>query len=141
MEEYKLSARVENIATPPSMAANSRAAELIRQGRDIINLTVGEPDLDTPRHIIDAAHESLRAGDTHYTPPNGTFALRQAIVEKLSRDNQLSYSAEDIAVGGGAKTIIYHAFAATLNPGDQVLVHSPYWVSYPDRPRSTRANR
>lgn len=126
------STRVESISTPPSMAANARAAELIRQGRDIINLTVGEPDLDTPKHVIDAAHEALNAGDTHYTPPNGTLALRQAIACKLARDNDLHYSTDEIVVGGGAKTVIYHAFAATLNRGEQVLVHSPYWVSYPD---------
>ena len=127
-----LAERLATIEPSPSMAANARVAELRAHGKDVINFTIGEPDLDTPAHIRQAAIAAIEQGDTHYTASNGTPALREAIVTKLQRDNELSYSADEIVVGVGGKHIIHHAFAATLNPGDEVIIPAPYWVSYPD---------
>jgi aspartate aminotransferase len=127
-----LSDRLLGIQPSPSIAANALVSELRTQGRDIINFTMGEPDFDTPTHILQAASAAMHRGDTHYTPTNGTVALRQAISLKLARDNGLGYSTDEVVAGCGGKHIIYHALAATLNPGDEVIVHTPYWVSYPD---------
>lgn len=127
-----LSQRLNSIKPSPSIAANALVAELRKQGRDIVNFTIGEPDLNTPEHIVQAAIDALHAGDTHYTAAAGTLELRKAIADKLLRDNQLAYSVDEIVAGVGGKHIIYHAFAATLNAGDEVVVHAPYWVSYPD---------
>lgn len=127
-----LAKRLDRIQPSPSIAANALVTELKEQGRDIINFTLGEPDLDTPAHILQAAKDAMCSGDTHYTPSLGTTALRKAIVEKLTRDNRLNYDVSEIVVGSGGKHVIYHAFAATLNVGDEVIVPTPYWVSYPD---------
>jgi len=127
-----LSDRVLGIAPSPSIAANALVTELRAQGRDIVNFTVGEPDFDTPAHILEAASAAMHSGDTHYTATSGTLALRQAICLKLKRDNQLDYGLDEVIAGCGGKHIIYHALAATLNRGDEVIVHTPYWVSYPD---------
>lgn len=132
MNEKFLSQRVMGIAPSPSIAANARVAQLRTEGRDIVNFTVGEPDLDTPAHIIDAARKAMETGDTHYTHTLGTPALRQAIVTKLARDNGLEYGLDEVVAGTGGKQVIFEALAATLNPGDEVIVHTPYWVSYPD---------
>lgn len=101
-------------------------------GQKIIDLTIGEPDLDTPAHIVAAAIQAMTSGDTHYTLTPGTAALRKAVVEKLKRDNGLDYAMSEVVVGAGAKQLIFEAFAATLNDGDEVIVPAPYWVSYPD---------
>lgn len=127
-----LAQRLGRIQPSPSMAANALVNELRKQGRDIINFTIGEPDFDTPRHVIEAAAAAMVRGDTHYTDSSGTLELRKAIAEKLHRDNRLEYRDNEIVAGSGGKHIIYHALAATLNPGDEVIVHTPYWVSYPD---------
>lgn len=127
-----LSDRVLGIEPSPSIAANALVTELRALGRDIVNFTVGEPDFDTPAHILEAASAAMHAGDTHYTATNGTLALRQAICRKLERDNGLYYALDEVVAGCGGKHIIYHALAATLNLGDEVIVHTPYWVSYPD---------
>jgi len=127
-----LSNRLLGIQPSPSIAANALVSRLQAEGRDIVNFTVGEPDLDTPAHIVQAAMDAMRAGETHYTATSGTAALRQAIVGKLARDNDLHYGVDEVVAGCGGKHIIYHAMAATLNVGDEVVVHSPYWVSYPD---------
>jgi len=127
-----LSNRLLGIQPSPSIAANALVSRLQAEGRDIVNFTVGEPDLDTPAHIVQAAMNAMRAGETHYTATSGTAALRQAIVGKLARDNDLHYGVDEVVAGCGGKHIIYHAMAATLNVGDEVVVHSPYWVSYPD---------
>lgn len=127
-----LSERVLSIAPSPSVAANALVTELRAQGRDIVNFTVGEPDFDTPAHILHAARLAMESGDTHYTATTGTLALRQAICLKLARDNDLAYGLDEVVAGCGGKHIIYHALAATLNRGDEVIVHTPYWVSYPD---------
>lgn len=140
MSHAFLSQRLLDIQPSPSIAANALVSQLRAEGRDIVNLTVGEPDLDTPEHILIAAEAALRGGDTHYTATTGTLALRQAIVTKLARDNDLPYTVDEVVAGCGGKHIIYHALAATLNPGDEVIVHTPYWVSYPDIARLNSAN-
>lgn len=132
MTNNYLSKRVLSIAPSPSIAANALVAKLRAEGRDIVNFTVGEPDLDTPTHILDAASKAMASGDTHYTSTLGTPALREAIVNKLSRDNGLKYTLDEVVAGTGGKQVIFEALAATLNPGDEVIVHTPYWVSYPD---------
>lgn len=131
-ETIALSARARRIKPSPSMVARERARQLQAQGRDIIDLTAGEPDFDTPRHIRGAVMAALEAGETRYTPVNGTPALRKAIVAKLARENGVRYEINQIAVGSGAKQVIYNALAATIGEGDEVVIPAPYWVSYPD---------
>ena len=127
-----ISQRLQMIKPSPSIAANDLVNKLRAEGKDIINFTIGEPDFDTPEHIMQAAIEAMRKGDTHYTNAAGTVAVRQAISEKLKRDNQLDYSINEIVCGSGGKPLIFHAFAATLDVQDEVIIHAPYWVSYPD---------
>jgi aspartate aminotransferase len=128
----RIAARVQRIKPSPSSAASDRANELRRQGKSIINLVVGEPDFDTPVHIRQAANAAIERGETRYTQNAGTPELRQAIVDKLARENGLTYGANQILVTSGAKSAIFNAFAATLGAGDEVLIPAPYWVSYPD---------
>jgi len=127
-----LADRLSNIKPSPTIAVSTKAAELKAAGRDVIGLGAGEPDFDTPRHIIDAAIEAMNAGKTRYTAVAGTIELRQAICDKLKRDNELTYTPDQITVGCGGKQTIYNAFVATLNAGDEVVIPAPYWVSYPD---------
>ena len=127
-----LSDRINRIKPSPSMAAKALVDRLRAEGRDIIDFTIGEPDLPTPPHIIEAAIAAMVDGETKYTNSSGTPVLRKAIATKLLRDNGVQYGPENIVVGSGGKHIIFHALAVTLNPGDEVIVHSPYWVSYPD---------
>uniref|UniRef100_UPI000D36CAFA pyridoxal phosphate-dependent aminotransferase n=1 Tax=unclassified Variovorax TaxID=663243 RepID=UPI000D36CAFA len=127
-----LAQRLGGVKPSPSMAAKTRVDAMRAAGRGIVDFTIGEPDFPTPRHIVDGGVAALLAGQTRYTASNGTPALRQAIARKLLRENALAYQPENIAVGNGAKHIIYNAFAATLNEGDEVVVPAPYWVSYPD---------
>ncbi|WP_405541804.1 aspartate transaminase [Streptomyces phaeochromogenes] len=124
--------RVQRIKPSASTAAAQRVRELKAQGLAILDLTVGEPDFDTPEHVKAAAVEAIRRGDTKYTPVNGTPQLRAAIAQKLEQRHGLRYSADRIAVGGGAKQVIFLALMATLDTGDEVIVPAPYWVSYPD---------
>lgn len=114
------------------MAVSAKAAEMKAAGKDVVGLAAGEPDFDTPDHIKQAAIEALAAGKTKYTPASGTAELRQAICDKLKRDNGLTYSPKQIVVGNGAKQVIFNAMLATLNAGDEVIIPAPYWVSYPD---------
>jgi aspartate aminotransferase len=116
-------------------AAKSRATELREAGRDILDLTTGEPDFDTPEHIKQAAYAAIAAGATKYTPTPGVKALRLAVQRKLQRENALEYSLPSIVIANGAKQIIFNAFAATLDEGDEVLVPTPYWPSFPDSVR------
>jgi aspartate aminotransferase len=109
-----------------------KAAELKAQGKDIISLGMGEPDFDTPDNIKEAGIAAIRKGDTKYTAVDGTAALKKAIINKLKKDNGLEYSTNQIMVSTGAKQVIYNALMATLNPGDEVIIPAPYWVSYPD---------
>ncbi|MGO4404503.1 aspartate transaminase [Bosea sp. RAF48] len=127
-----LSARVSRIKPSPSMMARRRAQELQAQGHDIIDLTTGEPDFDTPAHIQQAANAAMAAGETRYAPVNGTVRLRKAIVAKFARENGVSYALDQIVVSSGAKQVIFNALAATIGKGDEVVIPTPYWVSYPD---------
>jgi histidinol-phosphate/aromatic aminotransferase/cobyric acid decarboxylase-like protein len=144
MNPLRIAERVRRIKPSPSAAAADRASELRRQGKRIVNLVVGEPDFDTPEHIRQAAARAMEAGATRYTPMKGTIELRQAIAAKLQRENGLSYDTDEIIVTNGAKSAIYSALSATVEPGDEVIIPAPYWVSYPDmvlaceRPRDHR---
>jgi aspartate aminotransferase len=120
------------IKPSPTIAVTDLARRLRAEGRDIIGLGAGEPDFDTPDFVKDAAIAAIRAGDTKYTAVDGTPALKAAIVAKFSRENGLDYRPDEITVGTGGKQVLYNAFMATLNPGDEVVVPAPYWVSYPD---------
>jgi aspartate aminotransferase len=121
--------RVKPSAT---IAVTNKAAELKRAGRDVIGLGAGEPDFDTPENIKEAAIAAIRAGKTKYTAVDGIPELKEAIVEKFRRENELAYTTSQVSVGTGGKQILYNALVATLNPGDEVIVPAPYWVSYPD---------
>lgn len=127
-----LSSRVKRIKPSPSMMARMRAHQLKAEGRDIVDLTIGEPDFDTPLHIREATTAAMAAGETRYTPVNGTVRLRKAIAAKLARENGVTYGLDEITVGTGAKQVIFNALAATLGEGDEVIIPAPYWVSYPD---------
>lgn len=131
----QLSNRVQNIKPSPTLAVTSRAAELRAQGKDIIGLGAGEPDFDTPDHIKEAAMQAIRDGKTKYTPVDGTPSLKQAIIEKFKRDNGLDYEPNQILVSSGGKQSFFNLALATLNPGDEVIIPAPYWVSYPDMVR------
>jgi len=125
-------ARVQAIRESPSTQAAQRVRDLRAAGRTIVDLTVGEPDFDTPDHVKAAAGAAMDAGLTKYTPVNGIPALREAIAAKVLRRTGQAYGGNEIAVGGGAKQIIFLALMAGLDPGDEVVVPAPYWVSYPD---------
>jgi aspartate aminotransferase len=124
--------RVERIRTSASLAAAARARELSAAGRDILDLTLGEPDFETPRHIKDAAIAAIEAGQTKYTAVNGTPELRRAIIGHVRRRTGIGYGDAEVSVSGGAKQVIYLALAATVDRGDEVIIPAPYWVSYPD---------
>ncbi|MBT5374345.1 MAG: aspartate transaminase [Rhodospirillaceae bacterium] len=123
---------LSRIKPSPTMAVTQKAAELKAAGRDVIGLGAGEPDFDTPDHIKRAAIAAIEAGATKYTAVGGTPALKKAISAKFKRDNDLDYSADQIIVGTGGKQVLYNALIATVDPGDEVIVPAPYWVSYPD---------
>lgn len=127
-----LADRLSRIKPSPTVAVTAKANELKAEGRDVIGLGAGEPDFDTPDHIKKAAWEALEAGKTKYGPPPGIPALREAIAAKLKRDNDLDYGINQITVGTGGKQTIFNALMATVNPGDEVLIPAPFWVSYPD---------
>lgn len=131
----RLSKRVQRVSLSANAAAKSRATVLREAGRDILDLTTGEPDFDTPEHIKQAAYAAIAAGTTKYTPTPGVKALRIAVQRKLQQENHLDYPLESIVIANGAKQIIFNAFAATLDDGDQVLVPTPYWPSFPDSVR------
>jgi aspartate aminotransferase len=127
-----LSATLDRVKPSPTIAVSNLAMELQAQGRDVISLGAGEPDFDTPDNIKSAAKAAIDAGKTKYTAVDGIPALKQAICAKFARDNRLTYTPEQVSVGTGGKQVLYNAFMATLNPGDEVIVPAPYWVSYPD---------
>ena len=127
-----ISSRVNNIKPSLTIATNMKAQELKRAGKDIIVLAAGEPDFDTPEHIKNAAIKAINNGFTKYVPGKGTPDLQQAIQKKFKQDNGLDYDLSNITVGVGGKHIIYNAFSATINSGDEVIIPAPYWVSYPD---------
>ncbi|HEX4767724.1 MAG TPA: pyridoxal phosphate-dependent aminotransferase [Lichenihabitans sp.] len=121
--------RVKPSAT---IAVTQKARDLKAEGRDIISLSVGEPDFDTPDNVKQAAIEAIRRGDTKYPPVSGIVPLREAVARKFRRENNLDYKPSQTIVGTGGKQILFNAFLATLNPGDEVVIPAPYWVSYPD---------
>ncbi|WP_372591595.1 pyridoxal phosphate-dependent aminotransferase [Guyparkeria sp.] len=130
-----LSDRVRRVRPSPTLAVTAKAAELRAAGRDIISLGAGEPDFDTPKHIGEAGIQAIRDGFTRYTAVEGIVELRQAIADKLQKDQGLEYGLGQIIVSTGGKQSIYNLCQALLNPGDEVIVTAPYWVSYPDMVR------
>jgi len=127
-----LADRLSRIKPSPTIAVSTKAQELKREGRDVIGLGAGEPDFDTPQHIKDAAAQAAAEGKTKYAPAAGIPELREAVCAKLKRDNGLTYTPDQITVGCGGKQTIFNALMAALNPGDEVIVPAPYWVSYTD---------
>lgn len=130
-----LSSKLHSVKASPTLVITRRALELRQAGRDIIGLSQGEPDFDTPPHIKTAAKAAIDRGDTKYTTVDGTDELKSAIAAKFSRENDLSYGKSQISVGTGGKQVIFNALVATLDPGDEVIIPAPYWVSYPDMVR------
>ncbi len=127
-----LSDTLARVKPSPTIAVSNLAAELKAKGQDVIGLGAGEPDFDTPQNIKDAAIAAIAAGKTKYTAVDGIPELKQAICAKFKRDNGLDYTPAQVSVGTGGKQILYNALMATLNPGDEVVIPAPYWVSYPD---------
>lgn len=127
---FKVSDRLASLSLSPTLAMSQKSRELQQQGVDVINLSVGEPDFDTPNHIKQAAKEAIDQNYSHYSPVPGFMELRQAVVEKLKRDNNLLYTPEQIVVSNGAKQSIANVMLSVVNPGDEVIIPSPYWVSY-----------
>ena len=127
-----LASRLNRIQPSPTIAMSIKARELKAEGKDIIELAAGEPDFPTPSHIIKAAEDAMSRGETKYTDPDGTPALKQAVCDKFKRDNNLEYITSQVTIGTGGKQVLYNALMATLNEGDEVIIPAPYWVSYPD---------
>lgn len=127
-----LSRTLDRVKPSPTIAVTTKAAELKAEGRDVIGLGAGEPDFDTPQNIKDAAKAAIDAGKTKYTPVDGIPELKKAICAKFARENGLTYAPNQITVGTGGKQTLYNALVASLNPGDEVIIPAPYWVSYPD---------
>jgi aspartate aminotransferase len=127
-----LAISLDKIRPSPTIAVSMKAAQLKAAGKDIISLGMGEPDFDTPDNIKQAAIKAIKEGDTKYTAVDGTAALKKAIITKFKRENSLEYKPSEIIVSTGAKQVIYNALVASINPGDQVIIAAPYWVSYPD---------
>ena len=130
--DIKLSQRVQSIKPSPTLAITARAAALKAEGKDIIGLGAGEPDFDTPEHIKQAAIRAIENGQTKYTAVDGTAELKQAVIDKFSRDNGLKYDANQILVSVGGKQSFFNLTQAILDDGDEVIIPAPYWVSYPD---------
>jgi aspartate aminotransferase len=124
--------RMTLIKPSPTMAVTKLAAEMKAAGKDVIGLGAGEPDFDTPDHIKNAAITAIKNGETKYTAVDGTPALKKAIVNKFSKDNNIEYNMDEIIVSVGGKQVLYNALMSSINPGDEVIIPSPYWVSYPD---------
>ncbi|MFT8316758.1 MAG: pyridoxal phosphate-dependent aminotransferase [Sporolactobacillus sp.] len=129
----QLADRVSTITPSSTLAITAKAGELAEQGYDVIGLGAGQPDFNTPSFIIDAATEAVKAGHTKYTPTAGLLALKKAIIGKLKRDQGFDFAPNEIIVGNGAKHVLYLLFQALLNPGDEVIIPAPFWVSYPEQ--------
>ncbi len=127
-----LASRLGRVKQSPSIVMTQKARDLAATGRDVISLSAGEPDFDTPDNIKEAAIRAIKAGETKYTPVDGTPALKKAICAKFKRENGLDYKPANVTLGTGGKQVIYNAFVATLDAGDEVVIPAPYWVSYPD---------
>ena len=130
-----LADRMKTLAPSPTLAMQAKARALRAQGIDVISFGAGEPDFDTPRRIKDAAVRALEKGQTKYTEVGGIPELRAAVCQKLKRDNGLEYALDEVTVSCGAKHTLYNIVMALVNPGDEVLIPSPYWVSYPEQVR------
>ncbi len=130
--EFRQSAALARIAPSPTLAVTQLARDLKAKGKDIISLSVGEPDFDTPDHVKEAAIEAIRRGETKYTNVDGIPELKAAIAAKFKRDNNLTYAPSEISVAPGGKAVIYNAIMASVNEGDEAIIPAPYWVSYPD---------
>ena len=126
-----LSQRIQALKASSTVAFNAKALELKRSGVDVVAMTAGEPDFQPPQHVLEAAHEAIRNGLTKYTASEGTRDLRDAIIAKHARENDLHYTPDQVMVSTGGKQVLYNAFMALLDPGDEVIVPAPYWVSYP----------
>ncbi|KAA9009888.1 pyridoxal phosphate-dependent aminotransferase [Histidinibacterium aquaticum] len=131
----RLSATLDRVSPSPTVAMTGRALELKAAGKDVIALSAGEPDFDTPPHVRAAGIKGIETGQTRYTVVDGSPDLKRAISEKFRRENGLNYSVSQISVGTGGKQVLYNALMATLDPGDEVVIPAPYWVSYPDMVR------
>ena len=127
-----IASRLKRIKPSATLAVTAKAAELKAAGRDVIGLGAGEPDFDTPEYIRKAGCDAINGGQTKYTNVDGTPALKDAIIAKFKRENDLTYTRDQVTVGTGGKQVLYNALMATLNPGDEVIIPAPYWVSYPD---------
>jgi len=127
-----ISERMSLIKPSPTMAVTKLAAEMKAAGKDVIGLGAGEPDFDTPDHIKNAAIKAIKNGETKYTAVDGTPALKKAIVKKFSKDNNIEYNMDEVIVSVGGKQVLYNALMSSINPGDEVIIPAPYWVSYPD---------
>jgi aspartate aminotransferase len=123
---------LNRIQPSATIAISTKAMELKAEGRDVIGLSAGEPDFDTPENIKEAAIKAIRDGKTKYTPVDGVPELKKAICAKFERDNGLKYEPGQVSVGTGGKQVLFNALMATINPGDEVIIPAPYWVSYPD---------
>ncbi|WP_070121107.1 pyridoxal phosphate-dependent aminotransferase [Bacillus marinisedimentorum] len=129
----KLAKRVSNLTPSSTLAITMKAKELKEQGHDVVGLGAGEPDFNTPAHIIEAAYQSMKEGQTKYTPSGGLAGLKKAVAEKFKNDQGLEYSPSELIVTSGAKHALYTLFQVILDPGDEVIIPSPYWVSYPEQ--------
>lgn len=132
MAEFKQSAALARIAPSPTLAMTQLARDLKAKGNDVISLSAGEPDFDTPDHVKEAAIAAIRRGETKYTAVDGIPELKKAVAAKFARDNNLNYSPAQISVAPGGKAVIYNAIMASMNVGDEAIIPAPYWVSYPD---------
>jgi len=134
-----LARRISQISPSATLSINARAKEMIREGRSVINLSAGEPDFDTPSSIKKAAIQAIKEGFTKYTPTQGAFPLVEAVREKFQRDSNLSYSPSEVIISVGAKQVLYNALQVICNPGDEVIIPQPFWVSYPEQVRLAEA--
>jgi aspartate aminotransferase len=130
---FELAKRVQQLSPSPTLAITAKARQLKAEGHDVISLGAGEPDVNTPGHIIEAAYQAMVNGKTKYTPAAGIPELRKAILKKLQQDQGLEYRMDQITVGAGAKHVLYNLFQVLINPGDEVIIPVPYWVSYPEQ--------
>ncbi len=127
----QFSEAIKSLKASSTVAFNSKAKALAQTGVDVVAMTAGEPDFQPPEHVLQAAHDAIDKGMTKYTAAEGTLELREAVAAKFKRENNLSYSAQQISVSTGGKQVLYNGFMAVLNPGDEVIVPAPYWVTYP----------
>ena len=131
MTDTRLSNRITRIGASATMAITQTARDMRGSGRDVISLSAGEPDFETPEHIRQAAALAMNSGATRYTAVDGIPEIKEAIIQKFQRDNNLTYTAEQINVSPGGKPVIFNALAVTVEPGDEVIIPAPCWVSYP----------